>query len=653
MFLILYVSAYCLFAGQPVTYVLKFDNRVHHEAEIDAHFRDVLAGPFRIQMSRSSPGRYALHEFAKNIYNVSITDEDDKPLPFSRPDAHSWLVSAHSGTVHFHYTLFGNQPDGTYSGINANFILLNPPSALVWGIGLENRSHELELDLPDDWTCATQLNGKDSNWTAPNQYYLMDSPILLGPIQWFSWSQGTPEQTIRLALLEPGSPEEAKAYQQVCQAITAEAQGIFGELPNYDFGSYTFLAAYMPNAEGDGMEHRNSTVCSSTRQLHKDAVRLAGTIAHEFFHCWNVERLRPAALEPFDFTRVNVSEELWFAEGVTSYFDGLILCRSGVISMDAFLDGFNGDLNWVVLGPGRNFGSPAQMSAQAGFVDAARSVDPTNRTNTFISYYSYGAVLGLILDLQLRQQFNKSLDQFMQLAWQRFGKQEKPYSNQDLQMLLAEFTNPEFGNHFFEQSIYRSELPELQPLFEKAGLVWRAKSPQKAWWGNVKWVLETDPFETKVKDKENQFVTLASPTQVGTPLYRAGLEKGDILLALDDHKIKTLDDVKESLAKFKPGDSVEIEYRKNGENKKNDLELKADPAFELVPFEYRDLSVSTEQAQFRQAWLASQGKPLSLNRFCPECRRGYPFANNFCPLDGKELLLSRPLLDNEEDSDED
>src|SRR5690606_16623545 len=243
------------------------------------------------------------------------------------------------------------------------------------------------------------------------------------------------------------------------------------ELPEFDYGSYTFLACYMPNASGDGMEHRNSTVLTSTRALADGGMqRNIGTVSHEFIHAWNVERLRPKSLEPFNYGAANMSGELWFAEGFTSYYTNLILCRAGLISPKDYVEGLTGTFNYVWNSPARQFFNPIEMSYQAPFVDAATSVDPVNRENTFISYYSYGSVLGLALDLSLRKN-GLNLDGYMKLVWQTYGKKEVSYTIQELRQTLVQYAGKEFRNHFFDNYIYKSEMPDYGPLFATVGVV--------------------------------------------------------------------------------------------------------------------------------------------------------------------------------------
>ena len=151
---------------------------------------------------------------------------------------------------------------------------------------------------------------------------------------------------------------------------------VFGGLPRFDYGTYTFISCYRPNCAGDGMEHRNSTSLTSSASIAQASAQLLGTVSHEFFHAWNVERIRPAALEPFDFSDANMSGELWFAEGFTSYYGPLVIHRAGLTSTAQYARQISGAVNTLTTHPGRRFFGPVGMSQQAPFVDAAASIDP-------------------------------------------------------------------------------------------------------------------------------------------------------------------------------------------------------------------------------------------------------------------------------------
>ena len=147
----------------------------------------------------------------------------------------------------------------------------------------------------------------------------MDSPTEISNFSMRSFEVNG--QTINFVLHHNGTEAELDTYFEKVKKVVLQEEAVFGELPKFDYGTYTFLACYIPNASGDGMEHRNSTILTSTRSLANGGMDdNIGTVAHEFFHCWNVERIRPKALEPFNFEEANMSGELWFAEGFTSYY---------------------------------------------------------------------------------------------------------------------------------------------------------------------------------------------------------------------------------------------------------------------------------------------------------------------------------------------
>ena len=261
---------------------------------------------------------------------------------------------------------------------------------------------------------------------------------------------------------------------------------IFGEFPRFESNTYTFLTDYLPWASGDGMEHRNSTVLSSSGALRNPGQRmgLLGTVAHEFFHAWNMERIRSRDLEPFDFAEADVSGELWFGEGFTSYYDDLILRRTGLTPLEQTLNSFANTIDAVTLSPARKIRTAEDMSRLAPFVDAAATIDRTAWDNTFISYYTYGAAIGLGLDLSLRDRSNgrTTLDTYMQALWAKHGRPGQqqpgmvatPYTMADLEAVLAEVSGDvAFAQKFFDDYIQGHDVVDYATLLGRAGLTLR------------------------------------------------------------------------------------------------------------------------------------------------------------------------------------
>ena len=590
-----------------IRYQVSFPNAAHHEAEVEVVFPALSSEPLEIRMSRTSPGRYALHEFAKNVYNIRITDGEGRPLGASRPDLHQWTVAGHDGTVTIRYTLFADRIDGTYASVDRGGANLNVPASMMWARGLEDRPIEIEFIPPEGsgWTAATQLAPTDDplRFTAPDQAYFLDSPVLLGDLDVREWTveSGGTDYTIRFALRHEGTSGELDRYAEKVRRIVEQEQAVFGELPDFDYGSYTFLASYLPWAAGDGMEHRNSTVLSRTGHLAQVELSALGTVAHEFFHAWNIERIRPASLEPFDFEAANVSQELWFGEGFTSYYDDLAMMRAEVIDLGEFASRMGSLVNTVTNSPGRRFYSPIEMSMQAPFVDAAVSVDPQNRSNTFISYYTWGAALGLALDLSIRDRFpGRSLDDFMREMWRRFGKDYRPYDVQDLQDTLGDVLGDEaFAAEFFDAYVRGVDrdpavpVPDYLRLLGLAGLTLESQEG-RPWIGRPG--LEYGPDGARV----------AAPVRLGSPLYDAGVERGDLLLSIDGAVLSGSGAYEQALSRLRPGDRARVVWRSRGAEFEEDVVVGVDPNLSVRPIEDAGGALSETAQAFRDDWLGAR-----------------------------------------------
>ncbi|WP_340104385.1 M61 family metallopeptidase [Rhodohalobacter sp. 8-1] len=591
-FLFVIFTAANLQAQTTTHYEISFENAVHHEAEVEIHYTNLEDKVLEVRMSRTSPGRYALHEFAKNVYSVSAVDENGDELEITRPNPHQWNVSGHNGTVTFSYTLFANRGDGTYSQVDETHAHLNMPATFAWARGYEHRPIEITFHTRDDlnWKVATQLQHLEANrYYAPDLAYFLDSPVEIA--DFFMREQVVNGQNIRMALHTSAMASEVDVYFDKVIAIVESQQNVFGELPRFDYGEYTFLNCFMPNASRDGMEHRNSTIVTNSKPLDEPLAETSiGTVSHEFIHVWNVERIRPASLEPFDFENANMSGELWFAEGFTSYYTGLILARAGIQTPDEYVEGLAGGLNYVINSPGRKYHNPIEMSYQAPFVDAARSVDPVNRENTFISYYTYGSVLGLALDLSLREMENgKNLDDFMKLMWHRYGVTEIPYSVRDIQAALADYTTEEFSNSFFNQYIFDSQIPDFEHLLEFVGVAFGQSNPDRATLG------------TRVGIEGGRGI-LQSNAIVGSPLYEAGIELGDGLLSIGGHSLQDVGSIEELMADFEPGENVQVIVERWGERRTVQVQLIADPSISTGI----DQASGSDATNRRNEWLDSE-----------------------------------------------
>jgi predicted metalloprotease with PDZ domain len=601
-------------AQSEVRYRVSFPAPEHHYAQVEVTFADAPAGTLEARMSRSSPGRYALHEFSKNVFAVLAFDGKGKALAPTRPNPYQWNVSGHDGTVRIVYKVYGDHVDGTYLAVDTTHAHMNIPATLMWARGFESRGVRVTFEPPQGlgWVPATQLFPTQDQWTftAPNMQYLMDSPTELSAQTIRSFKVRNPdgrELTIRAAVHHDATDGAIDEYVAGAEKIVREQGAIFGEFPEFDTGAYTFLGDYVPWGGGDGMEHRNSTVVASPVSLRNPGMVLdvLDTVSHEFFHAWNVERIRPASLEPFNFEEANISGELWLAEGFTQYYGSLVMIRAGLASVQDGVPGLSRSANAVVNGNGRRFRSAVGMSQMAPFTDAARSVDRTNTANTFISYYTYGAALALGLDLSLRDRSNGkiSLDDYMRAMWRLHGKPggpqpglvAKPYTLKDARDRLAEVSGDRaFADEFFDHYIEGREAIDYTPLFLRAGYVWRKANAGAAWLGTVAF------------DRGGSG-TIANLVDWGSPAHMAGLNQGDTILDLDGRKVADGTSLQAVLKAHKPGDSLRVSFRRrNGATGTATIVLAENPSMELIAIERAGGTLTPEQKRFRDSWLGSK-----------------------------------------------
>lgn len=543
-----------------ITYTLDLANVQQHELRITVDFPAVGPGIFKVKMPQSSPGRYAQHNFAKNVYDLRAFGADGAAVGVYQEGIAEWAIAGHGGAVKLEYTLFANGGDGTYSGIDDRKLHLNMPASFLYGEVLNDRPVMLKVKdgQRTDWSVATQLVEVGNRaYAAPNYYYFFDSPTMVGTIMRDQFEVKNPDgkvQTIEVAMMHEGTREQFDDYVQWTEDVVLAQQKVYGEIPDFDYGKYTFLCAYNPWIGGDGMEHRNSTICSSSGNLEEYADRLIGTVSHEFFHCWNVERIRPASLEPFSFDHANMSGELWFAEGFTSYYDDLSLVRAGILSPEDYADGLTGQLNYVLLRPGRDHRNAIEMSQQAPFVDAATANDPDNFGNTFVSYYPYGATIGLALDLTLRER-GHTLDEVMKLIWQRYGKTEIPYHIRDLQLALGEVVEDQnWAEDWFASYVYKSELPDLGALMDNYGFMLEAAR-------------DTVSFMGLRLQEDDGILTVRGSIAENSPLYAAGLDGGSTITSLNGQAINSQASWDAAVAGLEAGKTYAISFEQLGQKK--------------------------------------------------------------------------------------
>jgi len=603
------------FAQKAIFYEVYFPNAAHHEAKIIMTIPEAPAGTIRVRMSRSSAGRYATAEFGKNIYNVKAFSVDSTALVIKQVEGDVYEIPEHEATVKISYTLYANWVDGTYAGIDQSHAHLNMPATFMWVIGQDKRGLKFQFNDLDKygWKVATQLKHDGANvYSAPNLQYMMDSPTELSDYKQASWevvNTDGKKETLRLATHSADTQPVVDNFAKMVQKVVLEEKAVYGELPTYDYGEYTFLQDIYPSNSGDGMEHRNSTciVEGGTDRVEGNEVGMLSTFSHEYFHSWNVKRIRPKSLEPFNFEHADMSGELWFAEGFTQYYGELLLVRAGFHNADEYTRTIGGLVNSVLNTPAAARYTPVQMSDYAVFADAGVSIDATNQGNIFTSYYFYGGATALALDLRLRSEFNITLDDYMRQVWLDYGKPYVPYTIADLQKSLTKVTNKVFAADFFKRYINGIEKNNYAALLKKAGFELRKAQPGKAWAGSL-FVNNQRGRSGQVRATTDAGFAITSNTTIGTPIYEAGLDVGDVILKADGKDIKDAQAFADVVAGKNIGDKIAVTYRDRAGEHQTTVTLEENPALEVVTFEKAGKTLTKDQETFRANWLSTKVK---------------------------------------------
>ncbi|TSE18201.1 M61 glycyl aminopeptidase [Tepidimonas alkaliphilus] len=486
---------------------------VHHRVEVaDAHahlWRVTLtierpAARQRVSLPVWIPGSYLVREFAQHLQRLQAL-ADGKPAPVRALDKNTWEVeAAGAARLELRYEVYAHDPSVRAAYLDATRGFFNPTSLCLRVHGREDEPHALTL-VPNRWTrgwrVATALERADgatrdaqgrwrwpdddgfATYLAADYDELADHPVELGAF----WVGDVEVRGVPHRLVVSGAPDGfdgARLLRDTARVAEAACALWHGTQAPPPFDRYLFLLHVTGDGYG-GLEHRHSTALIGARAdlplaplpdepaaAEKELkagdryVTLLGLISHEYFHAWNVKRLRPAEFARYDYDRENYTGLLWFFEGFTSYYDDLLLLRAGLITLPAYLELLARTVNHVLATPGRRVQSVAQASFDA-WIKYYRPHDGT--PNATVSYYAKGALVALALDLTLRNASGASLDDALRALWRRCAG--GPMREDDLRAVLRELAGRPLDAELDAWVHGTDELP-LRPLLESHGIRW-------------------------------------------------------------------------------------------------------------------------------------------------------------------------------------
>jgi predicted metalloprotease with PDZ domain len=515
-----------------------------------------------------TPGSYLVREYERHVQDFAAAADAGARLAWAKADKNTWRVRANGAReARVTYAVYSNEFSVRTNEVNDRHAFWNNAATLMYVDGFLSAPSTVRVMPRGDWKIATGLppvaNERDT-FHAANYDALYDSPFLVSDFKVLPFEvRNVPH---RIVVDGEGNYDPERLRRDV-QKIVETAAGVVGEIPYHD---YTFLLMLHPTSGGGGLEHLNSTALTFRRfnfrpdTEYRNFLTLA---AHEFFHAWNVKRIRPDALGPFDYTGENYTRLLWVAEGITSYYENLIVRRAGLMSEKDYLDDLARSIRALQNTPGR-----LEMSLEEASFDAwIKYYRPDeNSINSSVSYYDKGAIVGALLDLEIRRRSAgaKSLDDVMRYLYAEFFKQQRNYAPADFQR-AAELMAGSSLEEFFSRSVRGREELDYNAALNGVGLQLetfagdRTKpAAERAYFGATL---------AQVNERLNVTNVLA-----GSPAYTQGLSAGDQIVAVDGARA-TLDFLNARLNDKKPGDEVRLTVFRTDELRHLSVKLGARP----------------------------------------------------------------------------
>jgi len=554
-----------------------------------------------------TPGSYLIREFARHVQDFTAADASGRSLKWEKINKNSWRVVTNGAKEwRANYRVYANELSVRTNELNTDHAFWNNAALLMYPEAMLNQPATLRVLAPEPWKIATGLPpvpGLKNTFRSENFDVLYDSPVEVSNFKTLTFSvKGVPH---RIVIDGEGNYDPDRMRRDVQKIVETQVDLMGGEVPYKD---YTFILHLRSNT-GGGLEHSNSTAlgyprfgfrtergqgstsaapASPSQRTYQGFLSL---VSHEFFHLWNVKRIRPDALGPFDYTKENYTKLLWVAEGITDYYAGLVLRRAGLISEKDFLEDAARAFKELQDTPGRLV-MTAEESSFDTWIKYYRQDE--NSINSQISYYDKGAIIGLLLDLEIRKlsRGSKSLDDVMRHLYSEFYKKGRNYTPADFQQICEVMAGSSLENFFSKYVRGREEL-DYDTALAAAGLH-----------------LETGSAATRPVPKPYLGADLAQEGErlmvkrvyAGAPAYEQGLNTGDQIVALNNMRA-TRDFFEARLAEKRPGDLVTLTIFRADDLSMLAIKLggKVDASSRIVPLP----NPSVEQKRIYQSWLAA------------------------------------------------
>ena len=554
-FSVFILASWLLFLAAPssatIRYSISLSARSSNHFQVHMEIPDV-EGPLEIDMPVWN-ALYQVRDFASRIEQLHGATSTGEPVSLTRLTPHSWRAAIVSGTLVLDYSIFWDEPGPFSSEINGDHAFINPAMVLLFSPARRAEDVSLEFtSIPSGWRIATALDpgASTTSFIAANYDALAQGPIEIGTFDDFTLRVA--DRPIRVVLHtaptqgQPAANWSREYFMEVVRRLVETETSLMGDAP---FPRYLFIL-HLGTGGGGGMEHPNSAAIALGSGEDPTP-----TMAHELFHAWNVLRIRPQSLEPVDYTREQVTDSLWFAEGVTSTIGSYVMLRSHLWNRARFYADLAAQVDELEFRPARRYQSVEDASIAAWLEKYPSYRGP----DSSISYYNKGQLLGVCLDILLRESTNnhQSLDTLLRAMNQRYAQQHKPYADTAaIESLASELAGRDFSDFFRRYVAGTDEVPFAE-IFARAGL--KLESSDR--------VVPDTGFEA-AREYVGLVVTEVTP---GGPADRAGLFRGDIILEINAQPIRPVPGP--WLPHVSPGQQLHLRIKRGQETREISIPL--------------------------------------------------------------------------------
>jgi predicted metalloprotease with PDZ domain len=582
-----------LSAQERIAFKVTFVEPQAHYAEVEMELSGVKADQLDLKMPVWTPGSYLVREFAKNVEGFRVSGSSGNELNFRKINKNTWRINtARNSSVKVNYRVYSFEISVRTSFVDESHAFLSPTGLFLYPAGKLNLPSTVTIIPHRNWakisTGLEKVAATENTFSAPDFDILYDSPIEVGNQDVFEFSAAGVNHEV---VMYGGGTYDKEVLKRDMAKIVHEQTKVFGVNPNK---RYVFIVHNF-NSGGGGLEHLNSTVLGATRNAYSSEaglLKFMGLVSHEYFHLWNVKRLRPIALGPFNYDEENYTRSLWIAEGFTAYYQEVFTQRAGLQTPERFV----ANLATVISSVENQPGNKVESVSDASFDAWIKQYRPNeNSPNSTISYYSKGSLIALIMDLQIihSTQGRAGLDEVMKAMYDEYYvKLKRGYTDKEFKDMAEKIAGHSLSN-IYDDYVNGVKTIDYNKYFNYAGLTILNEAADIA-----------EPYlgiATALREGRMLITQVAR----GSGAWNDGLNVNDEILSIDNYVINKTNTGSAEMLKYiagrRIGDKVKVALIRDGQHRTIEVSLGRNPAvkYGITPIE----NPSEMQMAVRRRWL--------------------------------------------------